>query len=175
MTSQTVCFTSRPQIILSILHPRFLLEQQEWFPQQHPDLSPDTNTCHHKDVERPEWQHHTKSCLAFLTSLTVPPLPHTQNHGVHFQTQPGSTPRHSYQNGIRLTAPSLLGWTSIPPAGLLKTEPPIDATRRLIILHPVATTTPHNVSGNAVAAPPSRLRKKKSSPYPSIPINSPPL
>lgn len=32
---------------------------------------------------------------------------------------------------------------------LLKTEPPIDATRRLMILNPVATTTPHNVSGNA--------------------------
>lgn len=32
---------------------------------------------------------------------------------------------------------------------LLKTEPPFDATRRLMILNPVATTTPHNVSGNA--------------------------
>lgn len=148
--------------------------------KQNPDLSSDTSTRHHKDAERPEWQRHTRHCLAPLTSLTVPPLPHTQNHGVHFQTQPGLMLSHSYQNGIRLTAPSSFGWTSIPPAGLLKTEPPIDATRRLIILHPVATTTPHNVSGNAVcrcASLPFREGKILSfSIYPySPPVVSSPL
>lgn len=119
--------------------------------EQYPDLKPDISARHHKGAERPEWQHHMRHCLASLTSLTVPPLPHTQNHGVHFQMRPGLMPRHSHQNGVRLTAPSSFGQTSILPVGLLKTEPPpIDATRRLIILHPVATTTPHNVSGNAV-------------------------
>lgn len=105
-------------------------------------------SCEHcKNAQRPGWQLHTRLCLASLTSLTVPPLPHTQSHGVHFQTQPGL--RQSSQNSPPLTAPSLFGWT-ILPEGLPKTQPAIDATRRRIILHPVATTTPHNVSGNAV-------------------------
>lgn len=128
----------------------FLLARQEWLFERYPDMNAVISTRHLKDAERPEWQRHTRRCLASLTSLTVPPLPHTQSHGVHFQTRQGLMLRHSCQNGSRLAAPSSSSWTSILPTRLLKTEPPIDATRRLIILHPVATTTPHNVSGNAV-------------------------
>lgn len=80
--------------------------------------------------------------LLFLT-------PSTMVYMVYFQMQPGLKLKPSYQNGIRLTVPSLFGQTSILPAGLLNTELPLDATRCLIILHPVATTTPHNVSRNA--------------------------
>lgn len=144
---QTASFTSHPHSICSIIHPRLrrnddcMSNIQIWAHIQ--------SVRHRKDAQRPEWQCHTRCRLASLTSITVPPLPHTQSHGVHFQMRPGLKPKHSYQNGNWLTAPSLIGWT-ILLEGLLKTEPPIDATRRWIILHPVATATPHNVSGNAV-------------------------
>lgn len=117
--------------------------------EQPPDLRPNTSRRHLNDTERPEWQCHMSSCHAFLTSFTEPPFSYTQNHGVHFQTESGLKARRSHEDDIRWTVPSLLDWTTILPAALLKTEPPIDATCRLIILHPVATTTPHNVSGNA--------------------------
>lgn len=53
---------------------------------------PTQATRHREDARRPERQR-----LAPLTSLTVPPLPHTQSHGAHFQTLPGW--RRSSQNG----------------------------------------------------------------------------
>lgn len=146
VTSLAASFTSHPPVILGILHLCFY-----WalIAEQPPDLRPNTSRRHLNDTERPEWQCHRSSCHAFLTSFTAPPFSYTQNHGVHFQTESGLKARRSYEDDIRWTVPSLLDWTTILPAGLLKTEPPIDATRRLIILHPVATTTPHNVSGNA--------------------------
>ena len=111
-------------------------------------LSVTSKSENHRNAEQPAWRCHTRCCRASLTSLTEPPLPHTQHHGVH-GVFPNAMLKPSYQNGIRLTVPSLFGQTSILPAGLLNTEPPLDATRCLIILHPVATTTPHNVSRNA--------------------------
>lgn len=139
------------QPVLLHIHPSSLVFYMCFYwaliAEQPPDLRPNTSRRHLNDTERPEWQCHMSSCHAFLTSFTAPPFSYTQNHGVHFQTESGLKARRSYD--IRWTVPSLLDWTTILPAGLLKTEPPIDATRRLIILHPVATTTPHNVSGNA--------------------------
>lgn len=139
-------FPSCPHIIRCIFQPRFaffFISQAAAMPDQHPD----TSTRRRNDARRPERQLRRRQRLAPLTSLTVPPLPHTQSHGAHFQMVPGW--RRSSHNGTSLAAPSSLSWT-ILPEGLLKTEPPIDATRRQIILNPVATTTPHNVSGNAV-------------------------
>lgn len=90
---------------------RFLIALQQRLLEQHPDLSPDISAHHHKDAQRPQWQHHTNRCLAPLTSLTVPSLPYTHNHGTHFQRQPGLMPRHSYQKSLRVTAPSSYSWT----------------------------------------------------------------
>lgn len=95
---------------------------------------------------------HMRFRHAPLTSQTMPPLPHSQSNGVHSQIPSSLKPRLRDPNTTRLTVPFLFDWTSILPPRLLKTEPPTDATPCLLIYqiwHPVATTTPHNVSGNA--------------------------
>lgn len=73
------------------------------------------------------------SVHAPLTPQTMPPRPHSQSNGAPSQTPSSLKPRLPRPSGTRGTPSSVLGWTSILPPMLLKTEPPTDATPCLII------------------------------------------